>query len=100
MVQQQGFFDPPAEFISEVQSSVVAAVVGSIEELDRLFTVVASEAVPSARELLVDPVNELFAQGREAAEGLRVLSLEPLAEAANRALNDLAAGFFPPQRLG
>lgn len=95
----QGFFDPPAEFISEVQDSVVDAVIGSVQELERLFTLIASEAVPSARQLLVDPVNELFAQGREAAEGLRVLSLEPLAEAANQALNDLAEGFFPLQRL-
>lgn len=99
MVQQQGFFDPPAEFIAEVQQSVADAASGAIAELDGLFRALVSEAVPSARELLVDPVNEFFAVGREAVEGLRILSLEPLAEAANRALNELAVGFFPVQRL-
>jgi hypothetical protein len=100
MVQQQGFFDPPSELIGQVQNAAVDTVVRSVQELDRFVKgLFSTPAVPNAQELLVERVNELFDEGRKAAEGLRILSLEPLAEAANRALNELADTFFPARRL-
>lgn len=110
MVQQQGFFDPPSEFISEVQDAVVDTASRAIAELEGQFKRVVElpaglvagtreGQVVGARDFLQEPINQAFAEARRAADELRVLALEPLAASVDHVLNELATVFFPPSRL-
>lgn len=97
------FIDPPRQFIERLQSALVDVASRSIKELE---DIAASRS--SAIGFDLDPLNtlfpkrptgELFAEGREAAVSLDFLNLQPLAEAVNRELNDLAERIFPPRRI-
>jgi hypothetical protein len=107
---QQGFFDPPSEFIAEIQDSVLDTASRAIEELEGQFRRVVQlpaglvagtreGQVVGARDFLQEPVKQAFIEARRAADELRVLALEPLAESVDRVLNELATIFFPPSRL-